>query len=71
MQAAKARGQHVGRPRKLTSHKLAYAQQLIEEGAKTRAGAAAAIGVNVSTLRRALRKTCYAPIAAPRGWSSS
>jgi DNA invertase Pin-like site-specific DNA recombinase len=29
MQAAKRRGQHVGRPRKLTPHQLAHARQLI------------------------------------------
>jgi hypothetical protein len=54
MQAAKRRGQHVGRPRKLTPHKVAHARQLIAEGKETQAGAAALLGVGVATLRRAL-----------------
>src|SRR3954470_6081736 len=40
MQAAKRRGRHVGRPRKLTNHKLDHARQLIAEGKETQAGAA-------------------------------
>jgi DNA invertase Pin-like site-specific DNA recombinase len=56
MQAAKRRGHHVGRPRKLTAHKLDHARQLIAEGRETKAGAAALLGVGVATLRRALRE---------------
>ena len=56
MQAAKRRGRHVGRPHKLTSHKLDHARQLIADGAENRAGAAALLGVHVKTLRRALKR---------------
>jgi DNA invertase Pin-like site-specific DNA recombinase len=55
MQAAKRRGRHVGRPRKLTTHKLDHARQLIADGTETQAGAAALLGVGVATLRRALK----------------
>jgi DNA invertase Pin-like site-specific DNA recombinase len=54
MVAAKRRGRHVGRPRKLTPHKIDHARQLIAEGKETQAGAAALLGVGFSTLRRAL-----------------
>ncbi len=57
MAAAKRRGRHVGRPPKLTPHKLDHARQLIAEGKETKAGAAALLGVNPVTLRRALRGT--------------
>ncbi len=55
MAAAKRRGRHVGRPRKLTDHKLDHARQLIADGAENRVGAAALLGVHVKTLRRAPR----------------
>lgn len=55
MKAAKRRGLHVGRPRKLTDHQLTHARALIESGQETRKGAAALLGVDESTLRRALR----------------
>lgn len=55
MQAAKRRGRHVGRPRKLTPDRLAHAVDLIE-GGKERADVAALLGVGVATLRRALRQ---------------
>jgi DNA invertase Pin-like site-specific DNA recombinase len=55
MRAAKRRGRHVGRPRKLTPHKFDHARQLIADGKETRAGAAALLGVDAVTLRRALR----------------
>jgi DNA invertase Pin-like site-specific DNA recombinase len=55
MAAAKRRGRHVGRPRKLTPHKLDHARQLIADGKETRAGTAALLGVDAVTLRRALK----------------
>jgi hypothetical protein len=55
MRAAKRRGRHVGRPRKLTAHKLDHARQLIAEGRETKAGAAVLLKVDAVTLRRALR----------------
>jgi hypothetical protein len=54
--AAKRRGRHVGRPRKLTDHKLGHARELIGNGKENRAGAAALFGVHVKTLRRALNE---------------
>ena len=56
MAAAKRRGRHVGRPRKLTARKLDHARQLIAEGNETQAGAAALLGVDAVMLRRALRE---------------
>jgi len=55
MKAAKRRGRHVGRPRKLTAHQVAHARGLIASGQETQAGAAALVGVDVTTLRRALK----------------
>ena len=54
MQAAKRRGRHVGRPRKLTDHKLGHERELIAEGKETQAGAELLLGVGVATLRRPL-----------------
>jgi DNA invertase Pin-like site-specific DNA recombinase len=56
MQAAKRRGQEVGRPRKLSGHQLDHARKLLASGEETRAGAAALLGVDVATLRRALKR---------------
>src|SRR4051812_15970532 len=56
MQAAKRRGRHIGRPRKLTPHKVAHAWQLIAEGKETQAGVTALLDVGVATLLRALRE---------------
>ena len=56
MQAAKRRGQEVGRPRKLSAHQLDHARKLLASGEETRAGAAAILGVDVATLRRALKR---------------
>jgi DNA invertase Pin-like site-specific DNA recombinase len=55
MAAAKRRGCHLGRPRKLTPHQLDHATQLIGDGTENRAGAAALLGVHAKTLRRALK----------------
>ncbi len=55
MTAARRRSVVVGRPRKLTAHQLAHARQLIEGGTDTQAGAAALLGVDPVTLRRALK----------------
>lgn len=54
MQAARRRGKHVGRPRKLSAHQVEHARELVEKGQETRAGAAALLGVDEKTLRRAL-----------------
>lgn len=54
MAAARRRGQHVGRPRKLTDGEIERAREIIAGGA-TRRATAATLGVDVATLRRALR----------------
>lgn len=53
MQAAKRRGRHVGRPRRLDPAQLEHARALIAAG-KGKGSVAALLGVDVSTLRRAL-----------------
>ena len=55
MQAAKRRGRHVGRPRKLAPDQLDMAAQLIN-GDRSRREVAKALGVAVSTLREALKQ---------------
>ena len=54
MAAAKQRGKHIGRPRKLTPHQVKHARLLLASGQETRAGVAALLAVDVATLRRAL-----------------
>ncbi|HEV7344988.1 MAG TPA: recombinase family protein [Devosia sp.] len=53
--AAKKRGKHVGRPRKLTPEQIEHAREAIEGGMQTSAGMAALLGVDHSTLWRAMR----------------
>ena len=74
--AAKKRGKHLGRPRKLTLEQIAHAREAIEGGLQTPAGMAELLGVDHTTLWRAMRTTppqvmaegssviCY----AQRGW---
>lgn len=54
MAAAMRRGVTIGRPRKLTPYQLEQASGMIVSG-QSRADVAALLGVNVATLRRALR----------------
>lgn len=56
MESARRRGKHIGRPRKLTPDQLDQARAMVESGCETRAKIAAMFGVNVATLRRALRE---------------
>jgi DNA invertase Pin-like site-specific DNA recombinase len=53
MRAARRRGRHVGRPRRLDAAQLDHARALIASG-KGKGTVAALLGVHVSTLRRAL-----------------
>lgn len=53
--AAKRRGKHVGRPRKLTPEQISHAREAIENGMQTPSGMAAVLGVDHTTLWRALR----------------
>ena len=55
MGAAKRRGRHVGRPRKLSPDRLDHARELIGEG-REKVEVAALLGVGKATLRRALKK---------------
>ncbi len=55
MASARRRGKHVGRPRKLTEQQVVMARSLIESGDEIRTAVAALFGVDVATLRRALR----------------
>lgn len=65
MAAARRRGKHVGRPRKLTAQQVEHARALLKSGKKTRASIAALFGVDVATLRRALaRETAAARTGA-------
>ncbi|GAB4228047.1 MAG: recombinase family protein [Methyloligellaceae bacterium] len=54
MAAAKRRGKHVGRPRRLSPQQIVHARKLITSGRETRAVVAELFGVDVATLRRAL-----------------
>jgi DNA invertase Pin-like site-specific DNA recombinase len=54
--AAKKRGKHVGRPRKLTDQQINHAREVIGEGMETRSGMAALLGVDGSTLWRAIQR---------------
>jgi DNA invertase Pin-like site-specific DNA recombinase len=54
--AAKKRGKHVGRPRKLSPEQIAHAREAIEEGLQTLAGMAGLLGVDHSTLWRSMRR---------------
>jgi len=53
--AAKKRGKHVGRPRKLTPEQIEHARDVIEEGKQTCGSMAEILGVDHSTLWRAMR----------------
>lgn len=55
MAAARRNGKHVGRPHKLSEAQIMQAHQLIAAGTETRRSIAARFGVNVATLRRAMR----------------
>lgn len=56
MAAAKRRGKHVGRPRKLTDAQVAYAAQQLAERKDTISGMAEQFGVSALTLSRALKE---------------
>ena len=54
--AAKRRGKHVGRPRKLTPEQIAQARAAIEGGLQTPADVAGLLGVDHSTLWRSIKR---------------
>ncbi|WP_027132565.1 recombinase family protein [Geminicoccus roseus] len=55
MKAAKRRGRHVGRPHALTDEQVIFAKRALANGNETLSGVASVLGVDRSTLRRALR----------------
>jgi DNA invertase Pin-like site-specific DNA recombinase len=55
MAAAKRRGKHIGRPRKLSVQQIDHARELIRSGDQTRADIASLLRVDVTTLRRSLK----------------
>jgi DNA invertase Pin-like site-specific DNA recombinase len=57
MKAARRRGRRLGRPPKLTPEHLDHVRELVESGQHTRRSAAALLGVDESTLRRAMKET--------------
>lgn len=57
MEAARRRGVHIGRPRKLSADQLTRARRIIETGCQTVASLAPELGVSMTTLRRALAES--------------
>lgn len=56
MRAAKARGKHIGRPRKLTDKQVAYARRQLAAKQSTISGIALSFGIAPLTLIRAVQK---------------
>lgn len=56
MAAAKKRGKHIGRPRKLTAAQVSHAARQLAEGNETISGMAQMFGVAPLTLSRALKQ---------------
>ena len=54
MEAARARGKHIGRPRTLTARQIKEARRYLAEGHKPQ-DAAARFKVSAATIRRAIR----------------
>lgn len=73
MEAARQRGVHIGRPRKLSEDQITQAHHIIKTGSHTTASLAQTLGVCPNTLRRALaeasQRNCQiaAKRAAPEG----
>ena len=61
--AAKRRGKHLGRPRKLTPEQLRYATEMTSKGEKTLADMAALYRVDKTTLYRAMKRSTRPGIA--------
>jgi len=54
MAAARLRGKHVGRPRRLTVQQIAHARELIDSGRESKTAVAALFDVDIKTIRRAI-----------------
>lgn len=63
LQAARARGVKIGRPRRLSEAEVQRAQALINDDGLTHAHAAQQLGVSESTLQRSLRRRAQQEIA--------
>jgi DNA invertase Pin-like site-specific DNA recombinase len=69
MQAARRRGQHLGRPRKLTREQVVHAARMVQDGTETVSGMAALYGVDRVTLHRALKRAAASDVRRDRGAS--
>ena len=58
MEAARRRGKHIGRPRKLTEEQVETARKLIEAGETTITAMAKLFGVSPATVSRAVNRNC-------------
>lgn len=59
--SAKKRGKHIGRPRKLTVEQISHARESLARGVQTLSSMAAILGVDHTTLWRALKKLDQTP----------
>jgi len=55
MEAARRRGKHIGRPRKLNAEQIAFARRHVADGSRTVAALADTFRVSPLTLARAIR----------------
>ena len=69
MQAARRRGQHLGRPRKLTQEQVAHAARMVRDGTETVSGMAVLYGVDRVTLHRALKRAAASDVRRGSGAS--
>ena len=69
MQAARRRGKHLGRPRKLTPEQVAHAARMVRDGTETVSGMAALYGVDRVTLHRALKRAAVSDVRRGTGAS--
>ena len=69
MQAARRRGKHLGRPRKLTREQVAHAARMVRDGTETVSGMAALYGVDRVTLHRALKRAAASDVRRGSGAS--
>ena len=67
MQAARRRGQHLGRPRKLTREQVVHAARMVQDGTETVSGMAVLYGVDRVTLHRALKRAAASDVRRDRG----
>jgi DNA invertase Pin-like site-specific DNA recombinase len=66
MQAAKRRGEHLGRPLKLTREQVAHAARMVRDETETVSGMASLYGVDRVTLHRALKRAAAPDVRRSR-----